>query len=143
MTSRSPIIVCCAIIEYNGKILLAQRSHKMNNPGKWEFPGGKTESGETNEECIVREIREELNLEIRITVSLQAVTHQYPDKFIKLIPFICVFEGSLPTLNEHQNIAWVNPHEVGNFDCSAADIKVWQQYLEIKMGPENQDPESI
>jgi 8-oxo-dGTP diphosphatase len=61
------IRVTCAIIEFAGKVLVVQRSKKMNLPLKWEFPGGKIEEGELEEECIVREIKEELNLDIEIS----------------------------------------------------------------------------
>ncbi len=107
----------------------------MNNPGKWEFPGGKREAGESHESCLKREIWEELEVEIIITHALQGVNHQYPDRHIQLIPFICFISGGVIQLKEHQNSAWICNEDFSKYNCSEADIKVWNQYLEAKKKP--------
>ena len=82
------IEVTCAIIEHNNKVLITQRSAKMALPLKWEFPGGKIEKNETAEACLIREILEELDVNIKITKQLKSNTHEYSEtKIIKLIPF--------------------------------------------------------
>lgn len=71
--------VTCAIIEHNNKILICQRSERMKLPLKWEFPGGKVETGEGKEACLKREIREELGLDIKVGTALAVVEHVTPD----------------------------------------------------------------
>ena len=81
------IIVSCAIIEdRDGNVLATQRSPTMSLPLKWEFPGGKVESNENPEQAIMREIVEELNIEIEIKAQLEEVVHEYPTFSIKRDP---------------------------------------------------------
>lgn len=115
------IKVTCAIIKKGDKILAARRAHRMHLAGKWEFPGGKIEPGETAEECIAREIFEELNIRIRPLKKLIAVEHHYPDKSIRLIPFLCeILEGGI-VLSEHAEFKWINPNEIKTLNWAAAD----------------------
>ena len=126
---HKPIPVCCAIIEHRGKILIAQRGHKGSNALQWEFPGGKQEAGESLEECLQREIMEELSVKVQILAQLTSVTYSYPDKTITLIPFVCQYSGSTITPREHKSICWISPDNISGFTLSEADIKVWQHYL--------------
>ena len=82
------IKVACAIILNNNKILVTQRSERMSLPLKWEFPGGKIENFETAEKCILREIMEELNIEIEILQKFEDKSFEYDAFPIKLIPFL-------------------------------------------------------
>lgn len=129
MPDKNIIPVTCAIIEHNGKVLIAQRNSRTSNAHHWEFPGGKQEEGESAEECLLREIQEELSIDIFITGKLNPVIHHYPDKTIRLMPFICSFEGGPVYPKEHKNVLWVKPDEIPGYEWSAADIKVWMQYL--------------
>jgi 8-oxo-dGTP diphosphatase len=81
------IPVTCAIIQFGDKVLAVQRSEKMKLPLKWEFAGGKIESGESEIDCIKREIFEELNITIQVKDKLTPIIHQYSDFKIQLIPF--------------------------------------------------------
>jgi 8-oxo-dGTP diphosphatase len=100
----------------------------MGNAGKWEFPGGKTRAGEDHEECILREIDEELGMDIVICGRLDEVVHDYGDKKIRLIPFICDTLSAKPVLREHDAFRWMEPEELVTLDLTAADIPVAVQY---------------
>lgn len=97
------IPVTCAIIFHRGKVLAAKRSESMDLPGKWEFPGGKIEGGESPEECLIREIQEELAVRIKIIQALSPVEFSYtPGKIIRLIPFTATLESFDFHLLEHE-----------------------------------------
>jgi 8-oxo-dGTP diphosphatase len=129
-TKKKCVLVACAKIEdLEGKVLVTQRSAAMALPLKWEFPGGKVEEGETHEETIEREIREELHIDILITGRLPAFTHQYPSFNITLIPFVCRIETGEIKLTEHHTFRWVSPNNLLDLDWAAADIPVAQYYL--------------
>ena len=122
--------VTCAIIEDNErKVLAAQRSAKMDLPYKWEFPGGKLEKNESPEECLKREIEEELSIEVEIVRPLDLVEHSYPNKDILLIPYVCsVVKGAIG-LKEHRAFKWLEPEELNDLDWAEADIPVLHNYL--------------
>ncbi|SNS51604.1 8-oxo-dGTP diphosphatase [Belliella buryatensis] len=127
------IQVTCAIIFYEGKILCAQRGQNMSHALKWEFPGGKIETGESQQECIKREIKEELNLEIEPIQLLQSNFHQYqPDKEIELIPFVCRYIKGKLILKEHKKIVWLRPCDLSKLDWAQADIPIVAQVQVIE-----------
>ncbi len=95
------IEVCCAIILKDGKILAFQRGPQSSHPLKWEFPGGKKLPDETKEQCIIREINEELSVNIELISELDSVEFDYVHKQIKLIPFVCKICSGEIKLNEH------------------------------------------
>lgn len=138
------IDVTCAIIRNeDDKILIVRRGVATDNPLKWEFPGGKLHPGESEEECIIREIKEELSMEIVILAKLQPVLYDYGFKKIRLIPFICDTLDELPFLSEHVDFRWVAAEELVSVDFSEADIEVAGNYFE-KIKSEKQltpDPE--
>lgn len=121
--------VACAIIEHNGKVLAAQRSETMNLPLKWEFPGGKLELGETPEQCLVREVREELALEIGIGPALPIASHSYETFRVTLYPYICSLRNGGMTLHEHRAVAWMEPERMVELDWAEADLPVIADYL--------------
>jgi len=126
------IDVTCAVIRNDeGLVLSVRRGPAMDNAGKWEFPGGKTRPGEDHEECIIREINEELGLSIIIAGSLDPVEFDYGDKYVRLIPFICETLASKPVLTEHDEYRWLRPAEVLKLDMTAADIPVAEQYMAL------------
>ena len=121
--------VCCAIIEHQDKILVAQRSETMLLPLQWEFPWGKVEVGETVEECIVREIKEELAMDITVVKPLTPVIHHYDTFSLELIPFVCSCESAHFEKKEHKNIVWSDKQRLMDFEWAAADIPIVQEYL--------------
>lgn len=125
------IDVACAIIRNEEEdVLIVQRGEMTDHPLKWEFPGGKLNPEEAAEECIIREIREELSMEIVIVRKLAAVEHDYGFRQIRLIPFICDTLDDLPFLSEHIDYKWIEPDELSSVDFSEADIEVAKNYLE-------------
>ncbi|HAM09570.1 MAG: hypothetical protein A2X03_14215 [Bacteroidetes bacterium GWA2_40_15] len=130
------INVTCAIIRNeDDEVLVVQRGEATDHPFKWEFPGGKVGNGETEEECIVREVREELSMEIVICGRLPEVEHDYGHKKIKLIPFICDTLDELPFLSEHHDFKWIASPDLLKVDFSEADIPVARSYLKSQDVP--------
>lgn len=125
------IHVTCAIIHLEEKVLICQRSIRMKLPLKWEFPGGKIEQGESKEECLSREINEELGLTIQIGQALTTVLHHYSDFSIALYPYLCTLTGGNLHLAEHSKALWVEKEELTNFDWAAADLPVVKEYLAL------------
>lgn len=122
--------VTCALIEQNGCVLCAQRSMEMHLPLKWEFPGGKREAEETLEQCVIREIREELGLDIHIHDALPSSVHEYPDgKKVCLHPFLCGITGGELHLKEHSRVQWLAPPELHSLDWAEADIPIVEFFL--------------
>jgi|SRR5680860_618436 len=114
--------VTAAIILKDDKILIAQRAPGENLAGKWEFPGGKTEPGETPRECLKREIREELDVEIEVSDFFGESIYTYHSGTIKLMAFWCKWISGDFMLNVHSQIAWVNRQELDLYDFAPADI---------------------
>jgi 8-oxo-dGTP diphosphatase len=122
--------VTCAIIRNeDDKVLIVQRGETTDHPLKWEFPGGKVHAEETEEECIIREIDEELSMEIVLVSKLSDVEYDYGFKQIRLIPFICDTLDELPFLSEHLAYKWINAEDLSSVDLSEADIEVAANYL--------------
>ena len=124
------INVTCAIIRNEeNEILVVQRGEKTDHPFKWEFPGGKLKEDETEEECIIREIREELSLDIVICKRLAVTDYDYGFRKIRLIPFVCDTLDELPFLSEHNSYKWLDPIDLKKIDLLEADIIVADNYL--------------
>ncbi len=116
--------VTAALIRDNQKILIAQRGRTKRFGWQWEFPGGKVKSGETPEACLRREIREELNLHIRVEEHFCTVYHRYPDFHIELMAFWCSIVGGSLQLEEHEQVRWVTVAEMKRYNFVEADINV-------------------
>lgn len=129
---EKPIQVTCAIIIKNNLVLAAQRSESMHLPLSWEFPGGKLEESESEEECLKREILEELDIEVHIQEKLAHYNYQYSGKKpIELIPFVCHFASGKIFLKEHKRADWFTVEELKQLDWAAADIPVLDSFLEL------------
>ena len=132
--AKKTVLVACAIIERDGKILAVQRSELMDLPLKWEFPGGKIHQGEPPEQCVVREVSEELNLQIAVSRLLSPVSHDYPDFSVTLYPFICSIVSGEITLHEHKALLWLSPSELFSLDWLAADFPIISTYCKQRTG---------
>ena len=123
--------VTCAIIFHENKILVTQRGPAMMQPGKWEFPGGKIESGETEEDCMLRELQEELSISVELIGRLKDCIHDYGDFQITLIPFLANYESGTLTLAEHMNYLWLTPDQLNTLDWAPADVEVVEEVLKF------------
>ncbi len=119
-------VVAAVITDSAGRVLLAQRPAQKHLALKWEFPGGKVEAGETPEEALRRELREELGIEVAIVRPLPRFTHDYGTVVIAMQPFGCrLAAGSPPPYPyEHVALAWVAIHDLGAYDLAPADLPV-------------------
>lgn len=122
-------VTCALIVDNQNRLFTAQRSSTMNLPLKWELPGGKIESNESPEGCLIREIKEELNIEIEIIANLESNQHTYPNITIRLIPFICKQISGNIILKEHANFKWLNTNELLDLDWAEADIPIINNYI--------------
>lgn len=97
----------------------------MSNPGFWEFPGGKVEQGELAEDCLIREILEELNISIRIVIAMSPSEFSYSfEKTIRLLPYLCTWESGLIQLLEHEEVRWLTKKELYSINWAPADLPI-------------------
>ncbi|MBA4373860.1 MAG: 8-oxo-dGTP diphosphatase MutT [Thermodesulfovibrio sp.] len=128
MNLEKHLRVACAIIQVRGKVLCTQRSASMSLPLKWEFPGGKIDEGESPEECLRRELFEELGIEVSVGEAHTVTTHGYAAFSVTLYPFSCKITSGEITLLEHRAMAWLPVEELHTLDWAEADLPVIRKY---------------
>ena len=121
MTGAEPIEVAAALIVGGGRYLITQRRTGVHLGGLWEFPGGKREPGESLEDCLRRELREELGIEISSPVLFRVIRHDYPEKSVELHFFRCAIASGLPRPLGCEDLRWVAPEELDQFPLPPAD----------------------
>lgn len=121
--------VVAAVIQKDNKIFCAQRNLSKSMGGKWEFPGGKIELGETKEEALVREIKEELDSDILVDKYLMTVEHDYPTFHITMHAYSCTLVKGKLTLKEHNNSVWLSKEELLSLDWADADKPIVNKLL--------------
>lgn len=124
--------VTCAIIEVKQRVLITQRGQHKSQPLLWEFPGGKIEPNESETECLIREIEEELNLQIKPQLRLTPVVHHYSSFAITLIPYLCNTIGGELKLREHIAYKWAPPSELNHYQWCAADVPIVEEYRRMR-----------
>ena len=116
-----PVEVAAGLVFRGGKLLITRRSAGGHLAGLWEFPGGKRESGETFEQCLHRELREELGIQVRIAALIEEIVHHYPGLSVRLKFFRCRWLRHEPRPILCQSLAWVTPAQLSQYAFPAAD----------------------
>ncbi len=120
----------------DGAILIAQRKDGVHKAGFWEFPGGKCEDGETPQQCVIRETREETGLEVTILEAWPTLTHVYSERRVVLHPFLCLAQSSDAQPRESRQVAWVQPEDLDRYSFPEANQPLLQRlYLEKLNNP--------
>ena len=130
------IEVSAALIFHHGKMLITQRHAETHLGGLWEFPGGKRESNETYEQCLVRELREELGIEVKVGELFEEISHAYPEKTVRLKFFVCKLISGKPRTLDCAAFKWVENAELAEFEFPAADARLLEKLrrlLEFKL----------
>lgn len=126
--------VVAALIWKNGKFMICQRPAHKARGLLWEFVGGKVEPGETKEQALVRECREELAVTVAVQDEFMSLVHEYPDITIHLTVFNASIAEGVPQLLEHNDIRWIPPKEIKNYDFCPADSKILEKIAEVYHG---------
>lgn len=118
------LVSAVALIDPEGRVLLAQRPEGKSLAGLWEFPGGKVEAGETPEAALIRELREELGIETKASclAPLTFASHSYPDFHLLMPLFACRRWEGIATAQEGQTLAWVRPEKLRDYPMPPADV---------------------
>jgi 8-oxo-dGTP diphosphatase len=107
-------------------LLIAQRPPGKHGALKWEFPGGKLEADEDPRDCLVREIKEELDIEVAVDHIADVVYHRYPDRSVLLLFYLCRYLNGKARAIDCHNFCWVEPSRLTEFDFLAADLDLIQ-----------------
>ena len=116
-------VAACALVDADGRVLLAQRPEGKPMAGLWEFPGGKVETGETPEQTLIRELEEELGIVVKeaCLAPLTFASHSYPDFHLLMPLYVCRRWEGMATAKVHTRLAWVRPNKLRNYSMPPAD----------------------
>jgi 8-oxo-dGTP diphosphatase len=118
------LVAACALVDVDGRVLIAQRPAGRPMAGLWEFPGGKIETGERPEQSLIRELKEELGIDVReeCLAPLTFASHPYPDFHLLMPLYVCRrWEGTVSP-QEGQKLAWVRPNKLRDYEMPPADV---------------------
>jgi len=121
--------VAAGLVFRDGKLLITQRHAKAHLGGLWEFPGGKREQNETFEECLARELREELGIEVAVGELVESLSHDYPEKTVHLRFYRCHWKRSEPQALGCPAFKWITADELRNYEFPAADARLLERLL--------------
>ncbi len=123
MSVRLVLVAACALVDADGRVLIAQRPQGKSMAGLWEFPGGKVEAGERPEQSLIRELREELGIVVReeCLAPLTFASHLYPDFYLLMPLYVCRRWEGFVEAREQQALKWVRPNELSKYPMPPAD----------------------
>ena len=124
--------VVAALIWQGDKIMICQRPAHKARGLLWEFVGGKVEIGETKEQALIRECKEELNILLSVGDVFMNVVHEYPDLTVHLTLFNATIAEGEPQKLEHSDIQWITPSEIPNYDFCSADEEILKKIIETR-----------
>jgi len=123
MNEKTQMInVTAAILVHEKKVLIARRGPGGNHPGKWEFPGGKVENGESPEACLARELKEEFDIAVEVENFFAESTYTYDHGTIRLLAYRTRWCSGVIRLLAHDRVAWVAPEDLPGYDLLPADV---------------------
>ena len=131
LSRKKPVDVVAALIWEKDKFLICQRPANKARGLLWEFVGGKVEPGETPQQALIRECAEELAITVKVGSSFKHVVHDYPDMLIRLSLYHCTIPEGFPQALEHNDIRWIHPSEIDNFDFCPADTDILQEIKRV------------
>ena len=123
--------VVAALIWDNDKFMICQRPANKARALLWEFVGGKVEPGETKEQALIRECQEELAVTLSVSDVFMDVVHEYPDITVHLILFNATIAEGTPQKLEHNDIRWITPNEISNYEFCPADEEILARICEV------------
>ena len=129
--------VVAALVWDDDKFMICQRPAHKKRGLLWEFVGGKVEAGESKEAALIRECREELDVEIEVKDIFMDVVHNYPDLLVHLTLFNSTIKEGTPKLLEHNDIKWITPEEIGDFEFCPADEEILERIIKEYRKSEN------
>ncbi len=123
MTVKLVLVAACALVDPDGRVLIAQRPEGKSMAGLWEFPGGKVEPGELPEQSLIRELQEELGITVKpeCLAPLTFASHTYPDFHLLMPLYVCRRWEGFVEAREKQKLKWVRPNELRNYPMPPAD----------------------
>jgi 8-oxo-dGTP diphosphatase len=124
--------VVAALIWDNDRFMICQRPAHKARGLLWEFVGGKVEAGETKEAALIRECQEELAVTLSVGDVFMEVVHEYPDITVRLTLFNAVIAQGVPQKLEHNDIRWITPAEIPQYDFCPADVEILDKIMELK-----------
>jgi 8-oxo-dGTP diphosphatase len=123
VVTRIVLVAACALIDADGRVLIAQRPQGKPMAGLWEFPGGKVEQGERPEDTLIRELKEELGISVKeaCLAPLTFASHAYPDFHLLMPLYVCRRWEGIVTAQEGQKLVWVRPNRLREYKMPPAD----------------------
>ena len=124
--------VVAALIWDENRFMICQRPENKTRAFEWEFVGGKVEQGETKQQALIRECREELGVEVKVYDIFMDVVHEYPDITVHLTLFNATIADGVPQKLEHNDIQWITPEEISGFNFCPADDEILKEIIRIQ-----------
>ena len=121
--------VALAVVCRDGQVLICRRRQADRLGGYWEFPGGKTEPGETIAQALARELKEELDIQAEPIMALPMIEHDYPDILVRLHPFLCAHKAGEPTPLACEQTMWITPNQLCDYPFPPANVELIEQVI--------------